>query len=127
MIYLCGPINACSDSEATDWREYAKAHLSCETLDPMRRDYRGRGAECVNEIVELDKLDVLTCSALLVFHPKPSVGTSMEVLFAWGLHKPIVVVDVSGKPISPWMVYHATVIMSSVDEAIEWLNARFGG
>jgi hypothetical protein len=43
-IYLCGGINKLSDSEATDWREAAKARLSGRYtfLDPMRRDYRVR-------------------------------------------------------------------------------------
>lgn len=127
MIYLCGPINACSDAEATDWREYAKARLTRETLDPMRRDYRGVEGDFMADIVELDKRDVLDCSAMMVFYPKPSVGTSMEVLFGWELHKPIVVIDVSEKPISPWLAYHATVVVGSVDEAIEWLNDRYGG
>lgn len=74
-IYLCGPINGCTDEECKDWREAAKKRFP-ETIDPMRRDYRGRETECVNEIVELDKLDVNDCDVMLVNNPKPSVGTS---------------------------------------------------
>jgi hypothetical protein len=42
-VYLCGPINGCTDSECIDWRAAAKKRLS-DTIDPMRRDYRGREA-----------------------------------------------------------------------------------
>lgn len=31
-VYLCGPINGCTDAECNDWRSYAKAHLP-DTLD----------------------------------------------------------------------------------------------
>jgi nucleoside 2-deoxyribosyltransferase len=118
-VYLCGPINGRSDDECKNWREYAKERLP-DTLDPMARDYRGRELEpgIAAEIVENDKADIDACHWLLVYYDKPSVGTSMEVLYAWGLQKPIVVVDVSGKPISPWLKYHATFICKSLDEGI---------
>ena len=48
-VYLCGGINGLSDEDCTDWREATKAELynHFNFLDPMRRDYRGREAECV--------------------------------------------------------------------------------
>ena len=122
MIYLCGPINACTDAECTDWREYAKEHLNDETLDPMRRDYRGQEECAFTEIVENDKEDVRVCDAVLVYYPKPSVGTAMEVLYAWDRKKRVVVVDVSGAPLSPWLLYHSTRIFTSLDDAIGFLN-----
>ena len=53
-IYLCGPINGCTNSECLDWRESVKT-WGFKTLDPMRRDYRDKDEDCVKEIVELDK------------------------------------------------------------------------
>ena len=52
-LYLCGGINGLSDSDCTDWREFCKKQLehTHKILDPMRRDYRGREDQCVNEIV----------------------------------------------------------------------------
>lgn len=50
-VYLCDPINGCTDDEATTWREKAKGLLQSKDpsamnnymcVDPMRRDYRGR-------------------------------------------------------------------------------------
>lgn len=121
-VYLCGPIDGCTDAECKDWREYAKIRLP-KTLDPMRRDYRSREDDCTAEIVELDKIDVLKSDVLLVNFDKPSVGTSMEVLYAWQYGKTIVTVCVPGQPISPWMKYHSHAICYSFNEAIEYIQS----
>jgi len=117
-VYLCGPINGCTDEECKNWREYAKTVLS-DTLDPMRRDYRGRELECVNEIVEKDKLDIMECDVLLVNYDKPSVGTSMEILFAWEQHIPVIVVSKKDVKLSPWLIYHSNTIVNTFEEAFK--------
>lgn len=119
-VYLCGPINGCTDSECNDWRGYAKANIA-KTTDPMKRDYRGKEANSYREIVELDKRDVHNCDVVLANCPKPSVGTSMEILLAWQLGK--VVVVVAPEPMSPWLRYHATKVTGSMREAVEWISA----
>lgn len=123
-VYLAGPINGRTDADCTDWRAQARAALE-SVLDPMDRDYRGREHEpgIAATIVEQDKADINRCGAVLVYFDRPSVGTSMEILYAWQLGIPIVVVNVSGRPLSPWMTYHATVIASTLDEAIASLPA----
>lgn len=123
-VYLCGPINGRSDADCNDWRTKAKAMLDA-TLDPMARDYRGREAEpgVEVEIVEGDKADILECRAMVVYFDKPSVGTSMEVMFADTHGIPVHVVDVSDKPLSPWLVYHATAIHQTLDAACAAINA----
>lgn len=122
IVYLCGPINGCTDEECNDWREYVKQRLP-NTIDPMRRDYRGREAEAYREIVELDKIDVAQSDVLLVNYDKPSVGTSMEVLWAWERGKMVVVMCRPDTSISPWLRYHAHNIVHSLDEAISFLSA----
>lgn len=121
-VYLCGPINGCTDEECKDWREAAKTRLP-DTLDPMRRDYRGKEAESYREIVELDKRDVEASNVVLVNYDKPSVGTSMEVLWAWLKETPVVVVCNADAVISPWLRYHSTKIVHSFDEAFRWIEA----
>lgn len=121
-VYLCGPINGCTDEEAKDWREAAKKRLP-DTLDPMVRDYRGKEAESYREIVDLDKRDVEMSDLILVNYDKPSVGTSMEVFFAWTKGKPVVVVCRPETVISPWLRYHSTKIVHSFDEAFSWIEA----
>lgn len=123
-VYLCGPINGCTDEEAKDWRAYCSRGLTGICYDPMFRDYRGRELEpgIAEEIVENDKSDIMQCDALLVYYEKPSVGTSMEVLFAWNNGIPSIVVDKSGRPLSPWLLYHSAKVVASLDEAIAFLN-----
>jgi hypothetical protein len=119
IVYLCGPINGRSDDDCKGWREYVKGKVE-NTLDPMDRDYRGRELEpgIAREIVENDKTDILNSDVLFVYYDKPSVGTSMEVLFAHLQGKRVVLVDKSDKPLSPWLVYHCPEIYKSLDEAI---------
>lgn len=121
VVYLAGPINGCTDAEANDWRTYMKQRLTLvgvDTLDPMRRDYRGREDESVSEIVELDKDDVDACDVFVANCPHPSYGTAMEVFYAWQAGKPVVVVHPGDKPVSPWVRYHSTVIVSTLREAV---------
>lgn len=122
-LYLCGPINGCTDEEAKDWREAAKVALPYWVhVDPMVRDYRGQEDIKFREIVELDKQDILGCAAILVNYDKPSVGTSMEILFAWEHQIPVFIVVSLGTRISPWLRYHATVIVPSFKEAFRLLE-----
>ena len=122
-VYLCGPINGCNDSECKDWREYAKLIIR-KAIDPMARDYRGRELEpgIVREIVENDKADIESCDWVLVYYDRPSVGTAMEVLYANQHHKGVVIVDVSAKPLSPWMSYHSDCSVPTLNEALEFLK-----
>ena len=124
-LYLAGPINARTDTECKEWREYVKTHLpNIKILDPMDRDYRGRELEphIVDEIVEQDKADIENSETVLVYFDRPSVGTAMEIHFAKMLRKFIVVVDVSDAPLSPWLIYHSDRIVKTLDEAIELLK-----
>lgn len=111
-FYLGGPINGCTDDEASGWREEVKPLIEAaghDWLDPMDRDYRGRELEpgIAEEIVELDKQDIGECDVLLMNCPKPSVGTSMEVMYGWLRGKSVICVVPEGSHPSPWLVYHS--------------------
>lgn len=119
-VYLCGPINGRSDDDCRNWREQAKEFLfPLTTLDPMRRDFRGRELEpgINSQIVELDKIDVLSSFALLAYTDQPSDGTAMEILLAWMHHVPVYVVNKRNRPLSPWIIYHATELHSNLESA----------
>lgn len=123
-FYLAGPINGCTDAEANDWRAEAKQRLvGYSWLDPMSRDYRGRELEpgIAQEIVHGDKTDIKSCDGMLIYFEKPSVGTSMEVLYAWERGIPAVVVNKSGKPLSPWMIYHTIAQVKTIKQAVDKL------
>jgi nucleoside 2-deoxyribosyltransferase len=121
-VYLCGPINGCTDEQCKDWRNAAKQVLP-DTLDPMRRDYRGREDVSAAEIVEGDKEDIDQCKAILVNYDKPSVGTSMEVLYAWQHGLEVFVVAKPGTVISPWLRYHTTFFFDSFENFFDYFNA----
>lgn len=121
--YLCGGINGLSDSACRDWREAAKAQLHTETLDPMRRDYRGREDESVAEIVDGDIADIRASAFVLVNAILPSWGTAMEVFFAHSIGKPVIAV-VGESRVSPWLRYHCVGIHRSLGEAVADINNR---
>ena len=120
-IYLAGPINQASDAEAKDWRKHAAEALpEWEVVDPMVRDYRGREDANVEAIVENDKADVLSVNLVLANCPKPSAGTSMEILLAY--ENSIRVVTVAPEPVSPWVRYHSERVFQDLDAALEYIK-----
>jgi nucleoside 2-deoxyribosyltransferase len=120
-IYLCGPINGCTDEECKDWREAVKAKWP-DAIDPMRRDYRGKEDESVKQIVELDKIDIMNSDVVMVNYDKPSVGTSMEILYAFERGKFVVIVADHGSRISPWLRYHSHAIVGSFGAAFKFIE-----
>lgn len=122
-IYLCGGINKLSDSDAKDWREETRSKLGgyYHFLDPMRRDYRGREVENLDELVNGDLIDIVNSDMLLVNAVRPSWGTAMEVFFAHSLGRMIVTVCPDERP-SPWLVKHSTIIMKSFTDAFNYLT-----
>jgi len=119
-VYLCGGINGLSDADANGWRELAKRRLP-RTLDPMRRDYRGREAANVNEIVHGDLDDIDQCDFVLAMCNRPSWGTAMEIFYAHSQGKRVLaVVEEYGerRQVSPWLAYHSTVY-PTLDAAID--------
>lgn len=118
-VYLCGPINGCSDTEAIDWREYVKATLlGVQFCDPMDRDYRGVEDEAFAEVVEQDKRDIDSCDLVLVVSDRPSSGTDMEILYSWERGKRIVLVSPPNVRLSPWRRYHATEVHATLAAAL---------
>ena len=122
-IYLAGGINGLSDAACKDWREQVKEELagSFTFLDPMRRDYRGREDECVNELVEGDELDIANSDFVLAYCPKPSWGMAMEIQFAAHELK-IPVISITTGRISPWLRKRSTVIVPTVELAIQFFQ-----
>jgi hypothetical protein len=72
----------------------------------MRRDYRGKEAESIDEIVIGDYADIANSDIILVKATEASWGTAMEMHHAYtNMHK-LVVAIVSSNP-SPWVIYHS--------------------
>lgn len=127
IVYLAGPINGCTDTEAHGWRDDFMASLpQLKFLDPMVRDYRGREDESVNEIVESDLSDIDECDIFLAYCWQVSWGTGMEILYAYRTAKPVVLIVPEGQRISPWLRYHSHLIVGTLAEAgvalMKWAN-----
>lgn len=118
-VYLGGPINGCTDEEANGWRDAVKPEIEARGhswIDPMDRDYRGREMEpgIAQKIVDGDKSDIADADVLLMNCPKPSVGTSMEIMLGYiqGQDGPapktiVAVIPDDGREPSPWLVVHS--------------------
>lgn len=120
-VYLCGGINGLTDGQAKDWREEARALINGECLDPMRRDYRGKEDESVEEIYRGDLADIVACDVVLVNASRASWGTAMEMVYARLMGKRVIAVVPSG-PISPWLRKHSDLIVTTLTEAVERLT-----
>lgn len=115
-VYLAGPIGGLNYSDTTDWREQATRllhahHSKIEGFSPMR----GKQFLDTNQIIDAsvtpyehplatskgimtrDFNDCKNADVILVNmgidHPKLSLGTVMEIAFAYSLQIPVVMVD----------------------------------
>lgn len=116
-VYLAGPINGATDAEMFDWRRDLTERMpGVEFVDPTRRDYRGVEDQNVAAIVEDDKDDIESCEVLIAYCPRPSVGTSMEVLYAWERGMQVLIYAPPGAPVSPWLRYHSHSLLNYATE-----------
>lgn len=126
-VYLCGPMDGCTDEEAGDWRKDASRYLNLAgitTLDPMDRDYKytkysADPESVLPDLVEEDKIDIEMSDVLLVLYSKISVGTSMEIMLAWQKQKRVIIVAPEGMVLSPWICYHSHKIFHDMREAYD--------
>lgn len=118
-VYLAGPINGCDDDEANGWRQgVMDRHPDIDFLDPMRRDYRGREDECVDEIISGDMNDIAVSDVFLAYAWQPSWGTAMEIYIAWAsCRQKVIVVVPAGQRVSPWLRGHSDYVVTSLAEA----------
>lgn len=143
LVYLAGGIAGLNGEEAVEWRAHARLRLhefGIETLNPMRakqvlatqqristnfHDYEKRGAFFTSRgIMTRDFNDVKRCDALLVNLlglSKPSLGTIMELGWAFALQKPsVVAIEASGNPHDNHPMIHEAMPfrVTTLDEAI---------
>jgi len=151
LVYLAGGIAGLSGRDATDWREFATANLfyrDVECLDPMRakavlsnqrcissnfNDYKDNGVFFTSRgIMTRDSTDVKRCDALLVNLlglKKPSLGTVMELAWAYILGKPaVVVIEAHGNPHDNHPMIHEAMPfrVETLDEAIDAVAVILG-
>ena len=151
IVYLAGAIAGTEGNEAFNWREVASLRLrerNVECLSPMRaktalraagrisrdfHDYEHNGPLFTsNGIMTRDSTDVRRCDALLVNLrglTKPSLGTVMELGWAYILNKPaVVVIEPTGNPHDNHPMIHETMSfrVESLEDGIDLVASVLG-
>tara|TARA_B100001750_G_C15516362_1_gene607527 strand:- start:519 stop:989 length:471 start_codon:yes stop_codon:yes gene_type:complete len=146
-IYLAGPIADCNFKEANAWRDDVQnqlppgivgiSPLRCEPLEPGKK-YAQKGAVIdmwsdPRAIATKNWLDTESCDLVLAYLPKelndrrPSYGTVIEIGWAIGLRKPIIVVsDDDYLMRHPLIKHNASWRLDSLDKAVEVISGLFG-
>jgi len=118
-IYLAGPITGLSHQEATDWRDNFEEDINCgfmqanyvKCLSPMRNKEHLKKVDKIDSlghdtsplstsrgIMARDYFDTRRCDLLVVNFSgttRVSIGTVMEVAWAYMLQKPVIVIGES--------------------------------
>lgn len=132
-VYLAGPIAGQDDTATFWWRDMVTGLLrldDIETIDPAkRRDFRNVPYPGDLFVVEPDKADINDCEVLLANAHVISVGTSMEILYAWERGKLVAVRHPEPEHASPWLHYHSHVFAdnlgSLLDEIVAYSKLSF--
>ena len=147
FIYLAGPIAGCTQEEANEWREYVRSMLphGIVGISPLRCEPLKEGMKYTEEgaspkmwsdpraIATKNWLDTESCDLVLAYLPKelnekrPSYGTVIEIGWAIGLRKPLIVVsDDKYLMDHPLIKHNASWRLDSLDDAVEVINGLFG-
>ncbi len=145
LVYLAGPITGCTYGDCTDWRDLVSARLDCAStkcLSPMRgkaflQDETSVGNNypnplaCPRGIMTRDHWDATRCTVLLVNllgATRVSIGTVMEIAWAWDHGIPVVaVMERDGNPHDHAMIQEAIGFrVETLDEGIQVVKAILG-
>ena len=142
-LYLAGPV-AHVDDHGVGWREtVAETAHSFETANPLDKynvglddlaivhdGESGDGEVTPAEIVTNDKRLIDESDAILVgYEAVRMTGTPMEVQYAFGTPKPVVLWirdDTDLEALSPWWHHHVSAIEESLTSALWQLRQRTG-
>jgi len=143
-IYLAGPVAALDDGGAS-WREeiteayaedddvhfenpVAKYNVPAADVEIVSAESDDPSEVTPEEIVEADKAMLRESDGVLVgYSDVQSVGTPMEVMWAFGHYKPVVIWirDETPHPeLSPWYRHHADAVTNARSMAVESLRRR---
>tara|TARA_Y100000310_G_C20631056_1_gene788660 strand:+ start:975 stop:1454 length:480 start_codon:yes stop_codon:yes gene_type:complete len=143
FVYLAGPITGCTKKEANNWREdfnnklnsniIGVSPLRCEPIEgeyyTSSNDIKFGTAKAING---KNYYDTLNCDLVLAYLPKklnnkrPSYGTVIEIGWAIGMRKPIIVVT-DDKYFSehPLIKSNVAWVLDNFDDALIVINGLF--
>jgi nucleoside 2-deoxyribosyltransferase len=123
-VFISGPIQGMETEQG--YREVIGricTKLGFDVIDPWLREkviYRKEEA-CwwtkvpVADFVQRDLEDADKCDVMLVYLPKLSAGACMEMFYAKGKGKKVIVIS-DMDCLSPWIIVHCDAVLQNVDE-----------
>lgn len=129
IIFLAGPMRGIPRAEGIAWRKEAERML--EKTFFVLQAYRGREeketfSDPKGAIVR-DKQDIRRCDVIIVndtFKGASMLGTAMEVFFAHGLDKAVIVFG-DAHTDDYWLNYHTHVRVKTLEEACSFATNLF--
>ena len=146
-VYLAGPIAGCTEEEATEWREYVCTYFTHGIIgiSPLRCEPLKQGVTYTDDgappkmwsapraIATKNWLDTESCDLVLAYLPqelndrRPSYGTVIEIGWAIGLRKPLIVVsDDKYLMDHPLIKHNASWRLDNLEDAAEVIVGLFG-
>lgn len=145
-VYLAGPIAGCTKEEGNEWRDWVQdrlphniigiSPLRCEPLVDGKR-YTEQGAvdkmwSDARAISAKNWLDTESSDLVLAYLPKemndrrPSIGTIIEIGWAIGLRKPLIVVSDDEQYMEhPLIQRNASWRLDNLEDAVEVITGLF--
>ena len=134
-VYLAGGIHQKDFEDANSWRTRATIELNkygFKVINPLRnRDWIQASEQnqfTVNEIVHRDVKDITVSHILLVELEDANrnyIGTTTEMTLARMMNK-LIIVFTGNREYSPWVDFLATKVVSSLEEALEYIRITLG-
>lgn len=143
-VYLAGPIAGCTESEANTWRDFVCDSLNENIIgisplrcEPISENHYTSGSDprfnTPKAIAAKNWYDTETCDLVLAYLPKelnerrPSYGTTIEIGWAIGLRKPLIVVTNDEYLTShPLIQTNADWIFDNLSDALDVIHGLFG-
>ena len=146
-VYLAGPIAGCTEEEATEWREYVCTYFTHGIIgiSPLRCEPLKKGLTYTDDgatpkmwsdpraIPTKNWLETESCYIVLAYLPqelndrRPSYGTVIEIGWAIGLRKPLIVVsDDKYLMDHPLIKHNASWRLDNLEDAAEVIVGLFG-
>lgn len=143
-VYLAGPVAHAPDGEGgASWRDRFEARFGgrFEVRNPLSKYNVPLDDLCIkpgvsnpndettvgiDELVRNDKQMIEGADVVLVgYKPVRSVGTPMEVMYAFERDIPVILWGREGGfDLSPWYKYHTDAVLGSMDAAADWIEQK---
>jgi nucleoside 2-deoxyribosyltransferase len=132
-FYLAGAMTGISFDESNVYRETAKEWLESRecnfnvtAINP--NDYYNfleKRHETEKEILRFDLNMIRTSDLILVNLNGKSIGTAMELMLAYELHKPIVGFIADKSELHPWLDYVCDRVFNEMDLALKYIEEYY--